>query len=88
MFLVGLLLREGDDWRYEAIWAHDRDGERVAFERLVDLLTDRLARYPDMHVYHYSAAEPSDGQAADGPARHARGRGRRPAAPQRSSSTS
>ena len=59
MFLTGLLFREGDGWRYEPIWAHDRDGEKAAFERLVDLLTARLAEFPDMHVYHYSAAEPS-----------------------------
>ena len=59
MFLTGLLFREGDDWRYEPIWGHDRDGEKAAFERLIDLLTARLAEFPDMHVYHYSAAEPS-----------------------------
>ncbi len=87
MFLTGLLFREGDGWRYEPIWAHDRDGEKVAFERLIDLLTARLAEFPDMHVYHYSAAEPSVRQAADGPARDARGRGRRPPPARASSST-
>jgi predicted RecB family nuclease len=60
MFLVGLLVRAGDGWRYEAIWAHDRAGEKLAFERLVDLLVARLAEHPDMHVYHYSAAETSE----------------------------
>ena len=55
MFLSGLLLREGAGWRYEAIWGHDRAGEKGAFERLVDLLTARLAEHPGMHVYHYSA---------------------------------
>ncbi|MDX6618448.1 MAG: hypothetical protein QOK36_834, partial [Gaiellales bacterium] len=60
IFLVGLLLHESDGWRYEAIWAHDRAGEKQAFERLVDLLGVRLAEYPDMHVYHYSAAETSE----------------------------
>jgi predicted RecB family nuclease len=60
MFLVGLLLREGHDWRYQEIWAHDEAAEQVAFETLVDLLSDRLRRYPAMHVYHYSAAEPSE----------------------------
>ena len=59
MFLSGLLFREGDGLRYEAIWAHDRSQEKVAFEILVDRLTARLAEFPDMHVYHYSAAEPS-----------------------------
>jgi predicted RecB family nuclease len=60
MFLVGLYLRDGEAWRYEAVWAHDPAGEKLAFERLIDLLTARLAAFPDMHVYHYSAAEPSE----------------------------
>jgi predicted RecB family nuclease len=60
MFLVGLLVRDGDGWRYEAFWAHDLDQEKIAVERLVDFLTAQLERFPDMHVYHYSAAEPSE----------------------------
>ena len=60
MFLVGLLLRESGRWSYRAIWAHDRAGEKHAFEQLIDLLTARLAEYPDMHVYHYGAAETSE----------------------------
>src|SRR5439155_1526357 len=56
-FLFGLLLRDGADWRYEARWAHDRAGERRLFEDLVDLVHERLARDPGMHVYHYGAYE-------------------------------
>ena len=59
MFLTGCSSARATGWRYEPIWAHDRAGEKVAFERLVDLLTARLAEFPDMHVYHYSSAEPS-----------------------------
>jgi predicted RecB family nuclease len=44
-------------WQYRAIWAHDRPGERRAFEAVVDVLHERLARHPDMHVYHYGAYE-------------------------------
>ena len=59
-FLFGLLTRDGaDDWQYRALWAHDRDGERRAFEALVDFFHERLARHPDMHVYHYGAYEPT-----------------------------
>ncbi len=58
-FLFGLLLREGEEWRYAAIWAHDEAGERRAFEAFVDLVTARQAADPGMHVYHYSPAEPS-----------------------------
>jgi uncharacterized protein len=59
-FLFGLLT-PGDDWtwRYRAIWGHDRVGERQAFETLLDLFHQRLARHPDMHVYHYGAYEPT-----------------------------
>jgi predicted RecB family nuclease len=49
----------GDDGapRYEHVWAHDRDSERRAFERLVDHIVDRRRRFPGMHVYHYAAYE-------------------------------
>jgi predicted RecB family nuclease len=58
-FLFGLLTREDEGWRYRAIWAHDRAGERRALEALVDFFHERLARHPDMHVYHYGAYEPT-----------------------------
>ena len=56
-FLFGLLLREGADWRYRPIWAHDRRGERAMFEQFVDLVHARLAADPQMHVYHYGTYE-------------------------------
>jgi predicted RecB family nuclease len=56
-FLYGLLLRDGHDWTYRPTWAHDRDGERRMFERFVDLIHERLAQDPSMHVYHYGAYE-------------------------------
>ncbi|MGZ4203328.1 MAG: TM0106 family RecB-like putative nuclease, partial [Thermoleophilaceae bacterium] len=58
-FLFGLLLAEGGGWRYAPVWAHSLDDERTAFQRVIDLITSRLATHPDMHVYHYSPAEPS-----------------------------
>jgi uncharacterized protein len=47
------------DHHYTPIWADDHVSERVAFEELVDRIHDRLAMYPDMHVYHYAAYEVS-----------------------------
>src|SRR5215831_9182337 len=58
-YLFGVLLLEGDEPRYQAFWAHDRHGERRAFEALVDLVHARLEQYPDLHVYHFSGSEPS-----------------------------
>ena len=58
-FLFGMLLREGDGWRYLPFWGHTPDEERLAFEQAVDLVTERLATCPGMHVFHYSPAEPA-----------------------------
>src|SRR5947199_8384073 len=52
-----MVLRDGADWQYRSIWAHDRPEERRELEAFVDLVHERLARDPDMHVYHYGAYE-------------------------------
>ena len=52
---------------FRAFWSFDPDGsgdvtlagEKRAFEQLMDFLTDRLERYPEMHVYHYASYEPT-----------------------------
>jgi len=56
-YLFGLYVP--DDDRYVAFWAKESDEERLAFERCVDFIAERLARYPDLHVYHYAAYEKS-----------------------------
>ncbi len=49
--------------KFHAIWSLDEDGrvtwasEKAAFERTIDLIMDRWARDPDLHVYHYAAYE-------------------------------
>ena len=45
--------------RYTQIWAFDRRDEKRAFEELVDFITDRRKRTPDLHVYHYNHYEPT-----------------------------
>jgi predicted RecB family nuclease len=45
------------DGAFRAFWATSREEEQRAFERLVDFLSERLARYSDMHVYHYAHYE-------------------------------
>lgn len=57
-FLFGLLLREGEGWSYRPFWAHTPDEEQIAFENCIDLITAHLERWPEMHVFHYSPAEP------------------------------
>ena len=49
--------------KFHSIWSLDEDGhvtwasEKAAFEATVDLIMDRWARDPDLHVYHYAAYE-------------------------------
>ncbi len=45
--------------RYTQIWAYDRQGEKRAFEELIDFITERRERHPGLHVYHYNHYEPT-----------------------------
>jgi uncharacterized protein len=68
-YLFGVLepgLRDADDKpTFHAFWARDAEGtvtlaaEKSAFERLMDLFLDRLAKDPRIHIYHYAAYEPT-----------------------------
>ncbi len=44
---------------FTPIWAHDRDQEKLAFEKFIDLVIARLDANPGMHVYHYAPYEPN-----------------------------
>jgi len=58
----GLTGPEGEP-AFHAFWAVDENGrvthesEKIAFERTIDLMMDRLARDPDIHIYHYAPYE-------------------------------
>jgi predicted RecB family nuclease len=58
-YLFGLRFVDNGETRFEPLWAHDRPAERVAFERLMDFLVERMQRFPGMHIYHYAHYEPS-----------------------------
>jgi len=45
--------------RYTQIWAFDRQGEKQAFQQLVDFIIERRTRTPGLHVYHYNHYEPT-----------------------------
>ncbi|MCL9797928.1 TM0106 family RecB-like putative nuclease, partial [Frankia sp. AgKG'84/4] len=44
---------------FRAFWAHDRAGERRAFEDFVDWATARLRAHPGAHIFHYAPYEPN-----------------------------
>jgi predicted RecB family nuclease len=61
-YLFGVMHADGT---WQPIWSRDGsgefslDGEKLAFEQLVDYITAHLARHPNAHVYHYYAYEPN-----------------------------
>ncbi len=48
-----------NDDQYTALWAHDFDAERAAFERFLDFVSLRRRTHPGMHIYHYAPYETS-----------------------------
>lgn len=59
-FLFGYTYSDkGGRPRYVGDWASNRQEERIAFERFVDFVTDRLKTHPDLHIYHFAPYEPA-----------------------------
>lgn len=58
-FLFGFVDRDEEEPRYTSLWAHDRSQERSAFQHFIDLVMERFARYPGLHVYHFGIYEPA-----------------------------
>jgi uncharacterized protein len=59
-YLLGFVYRDDDlTWRYDALWALDRDGEKRSYTQFIDFVMARYRRFPDMHVYHYAPYEPA-----------------------------
>ncbi|WP_114207332.1 TM0106 family RecB-like putative nuclease [Acidisarcina polymorpha] len=53
--------RNGEDGQpvYEVRWGLTADEEKSAFEWFVDSVVEQRKSYPDLHVYHFTAYEPS-----------------------------
>ena len=56
-YLFGVITAEDGELRYEGRWALDRAGERATFEWFIDLTFARLARFADLHIYHFGSYE-------------------------------
>ncbi len=58
-YLFGLVTVEDGKPRFQAFWGLSAEDERASFERVMDLIAERRARHPGMHVYHYAPYEPT-----------------------------
>jgi uncharacterized protein len=56
-YLFGAVTLQDGKPHFQAFWATDRVTEKQAFERFIDFTMQRLARFPDLHVYHYAPYE-------------------------------
>jgi len=58
-YLFGAITIDDGEQRFHAFRATDRASEKTAFEAFTDFAWDRLRRWPDLHIYHYSHYEPT-----------------------------
>lgn len=58
-YLFGATYIENGRPLFKDFWAHDRAGEKRAFEEFLDWVYARFTADPSMHVFHYAAYEVS-----------------------------
>jgi predicted RecB family nuclease len=57
-YLFGFVHQEpGRDAAFTPFWAHSREEEKIAFERAIDFIMERLRRYPDAYIFHFAVYE-------------------------------
>ena len=56
-YLFGASHVEGGAPAFKDFWAHDRAGEKRAFEAFIDWVYARFRADPSMHVFHYASYE-------------------------------
>ena len=58
-YLFGVTTIDERAPRFRAFQASGPRQEKAAFEQFIDFVRARLEQWPDLHVYHYAAYEPS-----------------------------
>lgn len=56
-YLFGLHFEDNGEGQFRAWWAHDADAERQAVVSVLTFFCERIAAYPDAHIYHYNHYE-------------------------------
>ncbi len=58
-YLIGTVMIEDAQPKYDGFWSFDPAQEKRAFIEFIEKMKRIRAQYPDMHIYHYSAYEPT-----------------------------
>jgi predicted RecB family nuclease len=56
-YLFGTVYEDTGRPVYYPLWATNRATERIALETWIDWITERLAQFPDLHIFHYNSYE-------------------------------
>ena len=56
-YLIGVATEDDGQENFHAFWGFNDQEERRSFEGVMDMIAERRAKYPGMHVYHYAAYE-------------------------------
>ncbi len=57
-YLFGFLVRNvANESDFVDLWAHDSAQEKIMLEQFVDLMNERINRWPGLHIYHYANYE-------------------------------
>lgn len=52
-----LVVPSEPELRFRVFWAHDREGEKAMFAKLMTFLVEHFRRHPAAHLYHYAPYE-------------------------------
>jgi uncharacterized protein len=58
-YLFGIYGGDNGAGQFRAFWAHDRNQEREATERVLAFLQGHFRAHPEAHIYHYNHYEPT-----------------------------
>lgn len=58
-YLLGWVMAPSGEAAYHNRWAFGPAEEKAAFEAFIDLVVEQRARFPDLHIYHFSPYEPA-----------------------------
>lgn len=58
-YMFGYSFLENNKLDFNTFDAKNREEEKIAFANFIQMVLNRIKQYPNMHIYHYAAYEPS-----------------------------
>lgn len=56
-YLFGNIIIEKDKYKFVDFWSHNHTEEKNAFIQVMNFFKDKIDKYPDAYIYHYSQYE-------------------------------